>query len=105
MAMHIPDMIKDFKPPHLFWYFNFERMNGVLSGLPNSNHHIEQQLFTKFLKDVDIRSALPPHPFVTRWSDLDDILPVEREVPSLAVHPLLLDFCIKYVCHLCRGQV
>ena len=105
MAMHIPDMIKDFRPPHLFWYFSFERMNGVLSGFPNSNHHIEQQLFTKFLKDVDIRSVLPPDLFVTRWSHLDDILPFEWEVPSLAVHPLLLDFCIKYVCHLCRGQV
>ena len=63
MVLHIPDMIKNFRS-HLFWYFSFERINGVLSGLPNSNHHIEQQLFTKFLKDVDIRSALPPDPFV-----------------------------------------
>ena len=66
MALHIPDMIKDFGPPHLFWCFSFERMNGVLSGLPNSNHHIEQELFTKFLKDVDIGSVLPPDPLVTR---------------------------------------
>ena len=95
MALHIPDMIKDFGPPHSFWCFSFERMNGVLSGLPNSNHHIEQELFTKFLKDVDIGSVLPPDPLVTRWPHLDDILPVEREVPSLAVHPSLLNFRIK----------
>ena len=94
-ALHIPDMIKDFGPPHSFWCFSFVRMNGVLSGLPNSNHHIEQELFTKFLKDVDIGSVLPPDPLVTRWPHLDDILPVEREVPSLAVHPSLLNFRIK----------
>ena len=59
MALHIPDMIKDFGPPQSFWCFSFERMNGVLSGLPN-NQHIELELFTKFLKDVDIGSVLPP---------------------------------------------
>ena len=95
MALHIPDMIKDFGPPHSFWCFSFERMNGVLSGLPNSYQHIELELFTKFLKDVDIGSVLPPDPLVTSWPHLEDILPVEREVPSLAVHPSLLNFRIK----------
>lgn len=95
MALHIPDMIKDFGPPHSFWCFSFERMNGVLSGLPNSNHHIELELLTKFLKDADIESVSPPNPLVTSWPHLDDILPVERELESLAVHPLLLNFKVK----------
>ena len=94
MALHIPDMIKDFGPPHSFWCFSFERMNGILSGLPNSNHHVELELFTRFLKDVDIGSVLPPDPLITSWPHLDDILSVEREVPSLAVHPSLLNFAL-----------
>ena len=71
MALHIPDMIKGFGPPHSFWCFSFERMNGILSGLPNSNQHIELELFTKFLKDADIGSVLPPHPLVTSWPHLE----------------------------------
>ena len=40
MALHFPDIIKDFGPPHSFcWCFSFERMNGVLSGLPTGIVH------------------------------------------------------------------
>ena len=56
MALHFPDIIKDFGPPHSFWCFSFERMNGVLSGLPTSNRYIELELFTKFLQDANIES-------------------------------------------------
>jgi len=88
MALHIVDMIKDFGPPHAFWCFSFERMNGVLSGLPTSNRYVEFELFTKFLQDVDIEAVVPHNPlFTTNWPHLDDILPVTREISSV-VHPL-----------------
>ena len=91
MALHIVDMIKDFGPPHAFWYFSFERMNGVLSGLPTSNRYVEFELFTKFLQDVDIEAVVPHNPLVTtNWPHLDDILPVTREILSV-VHPSLLN--------------
>ncbi|XP_065894304.1 uncharacterized protein [Dysidea avara] len=95
VALHIPDMIRDFGPPHAFWYFSFERMNGVLSGLPNSNRYVELELFTKFLQDIDIESVLPHDPLVTSWPHLDDILPVAREMSSSVIHPSLLNIRVK----------
>lgn len=37
MCLHIPEIILDFGPPHNFWCFSYERMNGMLVGMPNSN--------------------------------------------------------------------
>ena len=90
MALQFPDIIKDFGPPHSFWCFSFERMNGVLSGLPTSNRYIELELFTKFLQDANIESVLSPIHLVNSWANLDDVLPVETQVSS-AVHPMLLN--------------
>ena len=81
MALHIPDMIKDFGPSHSFWCFSFERMNGVLSGLPNSNRYVELELFTKFLQDVNTES----------------VLPVSMDMSSPAMHPSLLNFHVNYI--------
>ncbi len=32
MCLHLPDMILDHGPPHAFWCFSYERMNGILAG-------------------------------------------------------------------------
>ena len=44
MSLHLPDVIKDLGPPQSFWCFGYERMNGVLSGTPNSNRCIELEV-------------------------------------------------------------
>ena len=100
MALHFPDIIKDFGPPHSFWCFSFERMNGVLSGLPASNRYIELELFTKFLQDANIESVLTPIHLVNSWPNLDDVLPAETQVLS-AVHPMLLNYHVISIFYCC----
>ena len=85
MALHFPNIIKDFGPPHSFCCFGFRRMNGVLFGLPTNNRYIELELFTKSLQDANIESMLLPIHFVNKWSHLDNILPVEIEIPPLVL--------------------
>ena len=57
MALHLPDMILDLGPPHAFWCFAYERMNGILAGSPNSNRSIEMEVANRFVQDVSFRSA------------------------------------------------
>ena len=44
MALHIADVVSDYGPPHVYWCFAYERMNGILTGTPNSNRNIEPQI-------------------------------------------------------------
>ena len=39
MALHIPDLIIDHGSPPSFWCFPYERMNGSLTRMPNSNRN------------------------------------------------------------------
>lgn len=47
MALHIPDLIIDHGPPQPFWCFSFERMNGALTKMPNSNIVIEIEVMNR----------------------------------------------------------
>ena len=92
--LHFPDIIKDFGPPHSFWCFSFERMNGVLSGIPSSNRYIELEYFTKFLQDSNISFVtLSTVQVEGSWPNLKDMLPVENE-PSFPAfqHPIVLNY-------------
>ena len=44
LALHLPDVVVDYGPPHGYWCFGYERMNGVLADIPNSNRNIEIQI-------------------------------------------------------------
>ncbi|CAG8675070.1 2497_t:CDS:2, partial [Funneliformis caledonium] len=35
LSLHITDCCLDYDPFYSFWYYSFERMNGVLVSLPN----------------------------------------------------------------------
>ena len=59
MCLHIPDMILDLGPPHAFWCFGYERLNGILAGTPNSNRRIEAEVTNRFLRDTSIAITDP----------------------------------------------
>ena len=83
MILHLPDMISDLGPPHTFWCFGYERMNGILAGTPNSNRCIELEVMNRFVMDtafsntctpnVDISNV--PHPLKEFILASDDSLP------------------------------
>ena len=50
LALHLPDVIADYGPPHGYWCFGYERMNGVLADIPNSNRNIEIQILNKIIQ-------------------------------------------------------
>ena len=43
MHCHLRDCILDFGPLQGFWFFTYERFNGILGDLPNNNCSIEYQ--------------------------------------------------------------
>ena len=49
--------ITDLGPPHSFWCFAFERMNGALAGAPNSNRCVEVEVANRFLRDTAIATT------------------------------------------------
>lgn len=48
---HVPSHAGHLGPPHTFWCFSYERMNGILAGSPNSNRCIELDVLDRFLRD------------------------------------------------------
>lgn len=50
LHQHIRNCVFDFGPPHVFWCFAFERMNGVLGSYANNNQLIEIQMMRKFME-------------------------------------------------------
>lgn len=61
MALHIPDVIIDHGPPQAFWCFGYERMNGFLSRMPNSNRSIEVEVMNRYLCDYTMNSIVLPN--------------------------------------------
>ena len=49
MALHMPEVILDYGPPHAFWCFAYERMNGILASTPTNNRGIENEVLDRFL--------------------------------------------------------
>src|SRR5271155_4298039 len=42
LSLHLCECANDYGPLYTFWYFSFERMNGILGTLLNSHQNIEQ---------------------------------------------------------------
>ena len=61
MSLHLPDMILDLGPPHSFWCFAYERMNGFLAGTPNSNRNIESEVAKRFVEEMAFHGSDIPH--------------------------------------------
>lgn len=52
MSLHMPDVIIDLGPPQSFWCFAYERFNGILAGMPNSNRSVEVEVANRFVRDI-----------------------------------------------------
>lgn len=48
MMLHMANSLKDFGPSHTFWCFGYERMNGILVGVPSSGRSVEKELIKRF---------------------------------------------------------
>ena len=83
MALHIADVVSDYGPPHVYWCFAYERMNGILTGTPNSNRNIEPQILRNILQQFTYASefydlAVPSGIDMCMPKALKNIVPVER---------------------------
>ena len=59
-SLHLPDIILDLGPPHTFWCFSYERLNGVMAGTPNSNRSVEVEVANRFMRgSLSFNSNLP----------------------------------------------
>ncbi|GET56027.1 hypothetical protein GLOIN_2v1883106 [Rhizophagus irregularis DAOM 181602=DAOM 197198] len=58
LSLHLSECCHDFSPLYAFWCFSFERMNGILGSLPNSNRKIEPELMHRLMNDNRIRDII-----------------------------------------------
>jgi hypothetical protein len=58
LSLHLYECSSDYGPLYAFWYFSFERMNGILGNLPNSNRQIELELMRRLMFDKQIDSII-----------------------------------------------
>lgn len=60
MALHLPEVILDYGPPHAFWCFTYERMNGILASTPTNNRGIENEVLNRFLLEFTFNQTQLP---------------------------------------------
>ena len=58
LSLHLAECSYDYGPLYAFWCFTFERMNGILGNLPNSNRQIESELMHRLMFDNQIDSII-----------------------------------------------
>ncbi|GET54361.1 hypothetical protein GLOIN_2v1775288 [Rhizophagus irregularis DAOM 181602=DAOM 197198] len=58
LSLHLRDCSSDYGPLYAFWCFSFERMNGILGSLPNSNRKIESELMRRLMFDKQIENII-----------------------------------------------
>ncbi|GET49749.1 hypothetical protein GLOIN_2v1775288 [Rhizophagus irregularis DAOM 181602=DAOM 197198] len=58
LSLHLCDCSNDFGPLYAFWYFSFERMNGILGSLPTSNRQIEPEIMRQIMNDNQIEDII-----------------------------------------------
>ena len=58
LSLHLYECSSDYGPLYAFWCFSFERMNGILGNLPNSNRQIESELIRRLMFDKQIDSSI-----------------------------------------------
>jgi hypothetical protein len=79
LSLHLCECAQDYGPLYSFWCFSFERMNGILGSLPNSNRKIEPELMRRLMNDNRIVS-------LTAASEVEglELLPNRSEIESLS---------------------
>ena len=54
LSLHLYECAYDYEPLYSFWYFSFEKINGILGSLPNSHWNIESELMRRLLSNKQI---------------------------------------------------
>ena len=52
---HLKECLLDYGPFHSFWWFSFERFNGVLGSFHTNNRSVEIQLMRKLLSQTKVK--------------------------------------------------
>ena len=88
MALHICDIISDYGPPHGYWCYAYERMNGYLSDIPNNGRNIESQLMVKLLQQLCFSNCELPNISTETSTALKPVLAtdVEMDADNYAVY-------------------
>ncbi|RHZ77746.1 hypothetical protein Glove_173g75 [Diversispora epigaea] len=58
LVVHLSTSSYNFGPLYAFWYFSFERMNGILNSLPNSHRQIELELMCRLINNNRINEMI-----------------------------------------------
>ncbi|RHZ82956.1 hypothetical protein Glove_102g68 [Diversispora epigaea] len=58
LSLHLSTCSHDFGLLYAFWYFSFERINGILGSLPNSHRQIEPELMRRLINDNRINEMI-----------------------------------------------
>ncbi|RHZ58485.1 hypothetical protein Glove_373g11 [Diversispora epigaea] len=53
LSLHLSAYSHDFGPLYAFWYFSFERMNGILGSLPNSLEILNTRQFVRSFSEMN----------------------------------------------------
>ena len=70
MHFHLRTCIIDYGPLPGFWFYAFERYNGLLGAVPHNNHSIEVQIMHRFLRDNEIFTEVLPNEFSAEFQPL-----------------------------------
>ncbi|RHZ90207.1 hypothetical protein Glove_4g13 [Diversispora epigaea] len=58
LSLYLSACSHDFGPLYAFWYFSFERINGILGSLLNSHRQIELELMRRLINDNRINEMI-----------------------------------------------
>ncbi|GET58569.1 hypothetical protein GLOIN_2v1786147 [Rhizophagus irregularis DAOM 181602=DAOM 197198] len=103
LSLHLNKCCKDYGPLYSFWYFSFERMNGILGSLPNSRRKIEPEIMRFMMQSSQIERRFNTlalnHQAIFQILDLNDDTTDDNENESLESEELqaFLDISEKLV--------
>ncbi|PKK58760.1 hypothetical protein RhiirC2_795807 [Rhizophagus irregularis] len=81
LSLHLCDCSNDFDPLYAFWYFSFERMNGILGSLPTSNRQIELEIMCRIMNDNRIGDIISSD-IQTKGLELLEDRPTTVDLPN-----------------------
>ncbi|GET57517.1 hypothetical protein GLOIN_2v1786147 [Rhizophagus irregularis DAOM 181602=DAOM 197198] len=102
-SLHLNKCCKDYGPLYSFWYFSFERMNGILGSLPNSRRKIEPEIMRFMMQSSQIERRFNTlalnHQAIFQILDLNDDTTDDNKNKSLESEELqaFLDISEKLV--------
>ena len=87
MALHICDVITDYGPPHGYWCYAYERMNGYFSDIPNNRKNIESQLMATMLKQLCSIDCELPDVMAETPDALKAVVSADVEIDTFSAYP------------------